>query len=426
MALPVPVMTRQVLPLLVVLVVSLAARADNWPQWRGPKNDGRSAETGLPTEWDQAKNVVWKLKLPGRGASTPAVWGDRIFLTSLDGDGVALLCVGTDGQERWKKTLATGGRVSGRNGEGDDASGSCSTDGKHVWAFAGTGPLACYTVDGEKVWEQDIRKYGKFGIQFGIHWTPVLYKDKLFLQVMHRNAQKVVALDAATGKELWAVDRPGYGKGESPDTYASAFVWDGPGGPLVIAHGNDYCTAHRVEDGSEVWRVNGLNPSSNGAWRFVSSPLVTPELIVVPSCKSGPTVALNPAGAKGAIEPGSPAELWRLKSTPDVVSPLLVDGIVYLLDSNSGLLTAVEAKTGREVYRKGLGVKQIYRGNMVSADGKIYVVGRDGIGAVVQAGPEFKLLATNDLKEIVYASPAVSNGRLYLRGRDHLYAIGAK
>lgn len=416
-------MTRQTLPLLLVLTLSPAARADNWPQWRGPANDGRSAETGLPTEWGPDKNVVWKLKLPGRGASTPAVWGDRIFLTSLDGNDVVLMCVGTDGKERWKKTLATGGKVTGRGGEGDDASASPTTDGKHVWAAAGTGALACYTVDGEKVWEADLQKYGKFRIQFGIHWTPVVYKGRLFLQVMHRAAQKVVALDARTGKELWAVDRPGYGKGESPDTYASAFVWEGPGGPLVIAHGNDYCTAHKPEDGGEVWRVAGLNPSSNGAWRFVSSPLVTPGLVVVPSCKNGPTVALNPAGAKGTIDENNPAELWRFKSTPDVVSPLLVDGIVYLL--GDGPLTAVDAKTGEPIYRQQL-PKQIYRGNMVYADGKIYVVGRDGIGAVVQAGREFKLLATNELKEVVYASPAVSGGRLYLRGREHLYAIGAK
>ena len=417
---------RRILAFAALLGLATAAPADNWPQWRGPKNDGHSPEKGLPVEWDQTKNVVWKLKLPGRGASTPAVWGDRLFLTSIDGDGVVALCVGTDGKERWRQKLGAGGKATYKGGEGDDASASCSTDGQHVWAAAGNGALACFTVDGKPVWETDLQKYGKFRIQFGIHWTPVLYKDKLFLQVMHKGAQKVVALDALTGKELWAVDRPGYGRGESPDTYASAFVWEGPGGPLVIAHGNDYCTAHKVEDGAEVWRVNGLNPvggRQHEAWRFVSSPLVTPDLIVVPSCKDGPTVGVNPAGAKGAIEPGNPAELWRFQRTPDVVSPLLVDGIVYLL--SDGPLRAVDAKTGQLVYEKSL-PRQIYRGNMVYADGKIYVVGRDGIGAVVQAGREFKLVATNELKEVVYASPAISGGRLYIRAREHLYAIGTK
>src|SRR5207244_8828031 len=123
------------------------------------------------------------------------------------------------------------------------------------------------------VWDLDVQKYGRFQIQFGIHWTPVLYQGKLYLQVMHRAAQKLVKLDAATGKEEWAVDRPGAvqpnpeGKSrmESPDVYASANIWEGPGGPLLIAHGNDYCTAHKLEDGSEVWRVAGLNPTNNGA-----------------------------------------------------------------------------------------------------------------------------------------------------------------
>lgn len=410
--------------LAVVLLFSFttAARADNWPQWRGPKNDGHSSEKGLPNEWGPDKNLVWKFKMPGRGSSTPCVWGDKIFLTSLEGEDVVLMGVGVDGKEKWKEKISVAAKA-GRGDEGDAASASCSTDGKHVWTFAGSGKLVCYTVDGKRVWDDDLQKYGKFAIQFGCHWTPVLYKDRLYLQVMHRGAQIVVALDAAKGTELWKVARPGYGKGESPDTYSSAFIWEGQGGPLLVAHGNDYCTGHKLEDGSEVWRVAGLNPNTNGAWRFVSSPLVTPDLIVVPSCKNGPTVAFNPVGAKGDINPENKAELWRFKSTPDVVPPVKVGDIVYLLDN--GPLTAIDAKTGMQIYREQL-AKQIYRSNMVVADGKIIVVGRDGIGQVVQAGKDFKLLATNDLKEKVYASPAIANGRIFIRGWENLYCFGTK
>jgi outer membrane protein assembly factor BamB len=401
--------------------------ADNWPQWRGIKNDGISHAKDVPVEWGPDKNVVWKFKMPGRGSSTPCIWGDNIFLTDLDGSDVVLMCIGTDGQLRWKERFAgVPGGKTGRDGEGNAASASCSCDGKHVWAFSGSGNLVCYTVAGKQVWEKDIRKYGKdekFVIQFGIHWTPVLYQGKLYLQVMHRNAQKVVALDASNGSDLWQVERPGYGKGESPDTYSSAFMWEGEGGPLLVTHGNDYCTAHRLEDGKEVWRVAGLNPTSNNNWRFVSSPLVTPNLIVVPSCKNGPLVGINPVGAQGTISPDNKAEIWRYKFTPDVVSPLLVDGIVYLMDN--GPLTALDAKTGMEIYRKEL-PKQIYRSNMVAAEGKIYVVGREGIGSVVQAGKDFKILAANDLKEKVYASPAIVDGRLYIRTWEHLYCFGKK
>lgn len=424
-------MTRSLLAALVAAACTTTASADNWPQWRGPKNDGHSAEKGLATEWGPETNVAWKFKMPGMGAGTPVVWGDKIFVTSVDGDAIALLCVGTDGTEKWKRKVSDSGKARYRNPSGadvSDASASCSTDGTHVWAFAGNGALVCFTVDGKEVWKEDLQKYGKFHIQFGIHWTPVLYKGRLYLQVMHRGAQLVAALDAATGKEVWKKERAGYGLGESPDVYASAFIWEGEGGPLLIAHGNDFCTGHKLEDGSEVWRVTGLNPSSNRAWRFVSNPLVTPDLIVVPSCKTGPTVGLNPVGAKGAIDADNSAELWRAPggtkfSTPDVVAPIRVGDLVYT--TGHGPFWALEAKTGAVVYKESLS-KGSHWANMIAADGKIYVTAQDGQTDVIQAGREFKKLATNSLPDKLFAGPAVANGRIYFRGYNYLWAIGAK
>jgi outer membrane protein assembly factor BamB len=404
-----------------VAALALPASADNWPQWRGPKNDGHSAEKNLPTEWSAEKNVAWKLKLPGQGSSTPAVWDDRIFLTSADGDDIVLMCISTRGEELWKEKLTGTGRVKYKGGEGNDASASCTTDGKHVWTFVGNGKLTCYTVAGKHVWSTDLQKYGKFGIQFGCHWTPVLYKDRLYAQVMHRNAQVLIALDAATGEEKWKVTRSGYGKGESPDTYASAFIWEGEGGPLLVAHGNDYCTGHKLDTGEEVWRVQGLNPTTRGDWRFVSCPLVTTDLIVVPSCKNGPTVAFNPVGARGNIDPDNKAELWRINSTPDVVAPLRVGDVVYF--SGDGPFTAVDAKTGKQLYREQL-TKATHRAQMVAADGKIYITSINGATDVVQAGKVFKQLGTNKLPDTLYGSPAISSGRIYFRGWNYLWAIG--
>ena len=417
-------MIRILLLFSLLAILAVPASADNWPQWRGPKNDGHSTEKGLPTEWGPDMNILWKVQMAGRGASTPCVWDDKIFITSVEETAVVLLCIGTDGKEKWRQVISpiSGGK-SGRGDEGNEASASCSTDGKHVWTFAGSGKLVCYTLDGKLVWDLDLQKYGKFGIQFGCHWTPVLYKGKLYLQVMHRNAQLLLALDAATGREVWKVNRPGYSKGESPDVYASAFIWEGEGGPLLIAHGNDYCTAHKLDTGAEIWRVASLNPNSNGAWRFVSSPLVTPDLIVVPSCKNGPTVGLNPIGAMGSIDPDNKAELWRINYTPDVVSPLLVDNIVYLMAD--GPLTALDAKTGTQIYREQV-AKEIHRAHMVAADGKIYVVGREGTTDVVQAGKTFKIIASNTLPDKLYSSPAIADGRIYLRGWNYLWAIGSK
>jgi outer membrane protein assembly factor BamB len=424
-------MARLVLSLALALALTLALKADNWPQWRGPENNGHSAEKNLPTEWSDTKNVVWKFKLPGPGSSTPCVWEDRMFLTAPDGDKVLLLCIGTDGKEKWRDTMSTTG--TDRNGpdQASDASASCSTDGKHVWSFVGGkrgGRLACHDLDGKLAWEKNLQEYGKFQIQFGTHWTPVLYKGRLYLQIMHRAAQIVVALDAATGKEIWKAERPGYGKGESPDVYASAAIWEGEGGPLLVAHGNDYCTGHKLENGQEVWRVQGLNPRSNGAWRFISCPMLSPDLIVVPSCKDGPTVAFNPVGAKGDITPENKAELWRIPAsntfrTPDVVTPIRVDDLVYF--SGDGPFWALEAKTGKQIYREMLSPGK-HRANLVAADGNIYVTSTTGATDVVKAGREFKKVATNKLPDTLYGTPAVSNGRIYLRGYQYLWAIGTK
>lgn len=145
---------KRFLALAALAAVAAPAAADNWPQWRGPKNDGHSAEKNLPTEWAADKNLAWKLKMPGPGGGTPAVWGDNIFLTAVDGDAVVLLCVGTDGKEKWKGKLSDTGAKRYPNpsrGEVTDASASPTTDGKHVWAFAGNGALACFTVDGKEV-----------------------------------------------------------------------------------------------------------------------------------------------------------------------------------------------------------------------------------------------------------------------------------
>jgi outer membrane protein assembly factor BamB len=255
-----------------------------------------------------------------------------------------------------------------------------------------------------------------------------VYKGVLYQQVMHRNAQLLVALDAATGQEKWKVNRPGYGKGESPDVYASPFVWEGEGGPLLVAHGNDYCTGHKLEDGKEVWRVQGLNPGNNGAWRFISNPMLSPDLIVVPSCKNGPTVGFNPVGAKGDITPENKNEVWRLPQsttfrTPDVLAPVRVGDLLYI--DFDGTFWALDAKTGQQVYRQALSPGK-HRSNLVVADGKIYATSIYGATDVIQAGREFKKVATNTLPDKFYASPAVADGRIYLRGHQFLWAIGTK
>jgi outer membrane protein assembly factor BamB len=409
---------------LLVLAGGFLARADNWPRWRGPDHNGVTREAGLPAEWGEGRNLAWTLPLPGMGASTPAVWQDHIFLTSEDGGNVVLLCAGTDGKERWRRPLASG-RIRVRRDEGNGASSSPSTDGRHVWAFAHTGDLACFDFDGKEVWRFNAQqRYGKFDIQFGMHTTPLLYQDRLYLQLLHSGGAWVVALDKATGKEVWKVERKSDARDECEHSYASPVLWQNGKDAYLITHGNDYAVAHRLEDGSEIWRVGGLNPPDNydSTLRFVASPVATPDLIVVPSAKRGPVVGVDP-GARGLVLPGSRYERWHLlKSTPDVSSPLVYDGLVYLCHQE-GFLYCLDPRTGKQHYRQRLHPAR-YRASPVGGDGKVYLTARDGVVTVVKAGPTFEVLAENKLPDQISASPAVADGRIYLRGFTALYAIG--
>jgi outer membrane protein assembly factor BamB len=402
------------------------ARADNWPQWRGPGYDGISKETHLPSEWNATKNIAWKLPLPGMAGSTPAIWGDRIFLTSQDGNDLVLMCINNAGKVQWKHKLGTGNRLV-RGDEGNMASASPSTDGKYAYAFVGSGELGCFDFQGKQKWKFDTQeRYGKFNIQFGMHSTPLLFKDRLYLQLIHSGGAWVVAIDKANGKDVWKVERKSDGHDECEHSYASPCIWRNGMDAYLVTHGNDYAIAHRLKDGAELWRVADLNPKDryNATLRFVASPVATADLIVVPSAKNGPVVAVKP-GARGLIKAGNRFEQWRMTSnTPDVPSPLVHDGLVYLCREN-GVLLCLDARTGKKIYGQRTH-DQRHRASPVYADGKIYLTARDGIVTVVQAGPKFKILATNRLPDEISASPAISGGRIYIRGFKNLYAIEEK
>lgn len=408
----------------VLLLTCLNLHADNWPQWRGPTLDGISKETNLPVKWSENENVVWKLKLPGMGGATPIVWGDRLFVTSEDDGNIVLLCISTDGKELWKKPLGKQ-TTRARGDEGNSASATPSTDGKHVWAFAGSGELVCFDFDGKEVWKVNLgERYGRFKIAFGMHSTPIFFKDRLYLQLIHDGAAVVVALDKATGSEVWKVERKSDGTQENKHSYASPCLWQKGDDAYLVTHGNDYAIGHSLKDGSEIWRLTELNPKQkyNQTLRFVATPVATPDLIVVPSAKNGCIVGLKP-DASGIVAPGDKSEAWRTPSgTPDVPCPLVHDGLVYICREN-GILTVLDAKTGTQVYSER-NFNDRYRGSPVYADGKIYLTSRKGVVTVVKAGRKYERLAENKLPDQISASPAIANGKIYLRGFDALYCIG--
>jgi len=409
---------------IALLSAGSLVQAENWPEWRGPHENGLSRETGLPTTFSKTENVAWRVPLPGQGGSTPAIWGDRIFLTSAEGEkNLLLMAYSTSGKLLWQDVVSDGNRPV-RGGEGNYASPSPSTDGKHVWTMMGTGDLACYTVDGKNVWKLNLQeRYGKFDIQFGMASTPVLDGDRLYLQLLHSGGPWVVALDKLTGKEIWKVRRPSDARAECEQSYASPILYRDSKQALLLTHGADYIIAHRLSDGGEVWRCGGMNPkgSYNTTLRFVASPAAVEGLIVVPSAKKGPVLGLDP-NSKGDISDSKEGHHWvHPKNTPDVPSPLIHDGLVYLCGED-GTLTCLSAKTGEVYYHKPVHRAQ-HRASPVYADGKIFLTARDGTISVVKPGQKLEILSTNKMDEQMTSSPAVSNGRIYLRTWDALYAI---
>jgi outer membrane protein assembly factor BamB len=412
------------LSFVITLLLCSATNAGNWPQWRGANHDAISGETGLPSDFGPAKNVLWRLPLPGPAGSTPVVWDDHIFLTTANGQNIDIMAIGTDGKLLWQKTLARHNE-SVRGDEGNFASPSPCTDGKHVWAMAGTGDLACYTVDGKEAWKFNLQdRVGKFNIAFGMTSTPLLDDGKLYLQLLFTGGRHVLCLDAATGATLWQVERKSDAHDECEHSYASPTLYRDGDREYLLTHGGDYVVAHSLKDGSEIWRCGGLNPlgNYNPTLRFVASPLAVPGLIVVPSAKNGPVLGIDPA-SQGNITETKDGHRWtRRENTPDVSSPLVYDGLVYLCREN-GTLLVLDAGTGKQVYQKRA-YSDRYRASPVYADGKIFLASRDGTVTVVKPGRTFEVLAENKMGESISSSPAIAGGRIYLRSFDALYAIG--
>lgn len=414
---------------LLIVFFFNSLEADNWPQWRGVNGDGVSLEKNIPSTWDKQTNVAWKLDLPGAAGSTPAIWNDKIFVTSVDGNDLLLMGVSTAGKKLWSAKLGEGNR-NVRTDEGNTASPSPATDGKNVWATMANGITACFSVDGKEIWKFDLQeRYGKFKIQFGMTATPVLHDGKLYVQLIHGEGSSqtqeaiVVCLDAISGSEIWKIDRVTGASKENEHSYASPMIYKDASHEYLITHGGDYAIAHQLTDGKEIWRCC-LNPQGakyHPTLRFVSSPLATQGMIIVPSAKNGPVVSVKP-DSKGDVSGNPEAFLWkRERGTPDVPSPLYYDGLVYLCREN-GNLVCIDAQSGEMLYEERT-VRDRHRASPVYADGKIYLTARNGTVTVVKAGRKFEIISKNDLGEPTTSSPAISNGTIYIRTFEALYAI---
>ena len=420
-----------VVTLMLVCGIQFAS-ADNWPQWRGAKLDSVSNETNLPDSLSK-NNRLWRFEMPGPGGSSPIVWEDKIFVASVDGADLSLLCIDTNGNMKWKKKL-DGKNSKIRMDSGNSASPSPVTDGSHVWIMLGNGILHCFDFDGKIVWKKDLQKeYGKFAIQFGMTSTPVLDDGMLYVQLVHGSMRaklsskgKIVALDAKSGDEVWKHVRLTDAVMENKHAYSSPTLYRNDDKEFLIVHGADFTTGHDLKDGKELWRVGGLNPkaSYNNFLRLVSSPVCGEGLVVIPTAKNGPVFGIEPDEI-GSVSEFTDAIRWELESgTPDVATPVISNGRVYLAREN-GVVICLDAKNGQTKFRKRL-VRDKHRSTPIAADGKIYLVGRNGQTVVFEDAPKFKLISQSELNEDTTASPAISNGKILIRSNKSLMSFGVE
>lgn len=418
--------------------VTLAA---NWPQWRGPNQNGSTATAhDLPVTWSETENVLWRTKMPSWSAATPVIWEDMIFVTSAETgspvlgkgrhggppgaapDKLFLLAVNRkDGSIRWQKQIDSGNQLYRKQ---NSASPSANTDGKRVWIMTGNGKLTCFTMSGEQVWQRDIQTdYGRFGLNHGYASTPLLHGDRLYVQVLHgmktKDPSYVFAVEKNTGKTIWKVERPTDAKRESPDNYATPQLVTVGGKLQLVVSGGDYVTGHDLDSGKELWRMGGFNPSDNPANRTIASSLVVGGYVFASASRGQPMIGFK-AGGSGVITGKN--ELWTNNLGADVPTPTTDGKYIYVL-GDSGVVNCLEAETGKVVYQGKRIELGTYSASPLRADGKIYCTNEEGTTTTLKDGPVFEVLGVSKLDSHTLSSPVAVDNQLFLRTDDHLYCI---
>jgi outer membrane protein assembly factor BamB len=415
---------RALIAAAVLCAALVPLSAEHWPQWRGPRLTGASSETGLPVTWSKTQNIAWRLAMPEFSGSTPIVWGDRVFLNVSERGQMYLWAVDRNrGAVLWKRLLGGGDRLLRKQ---NMSTPSPVTDGTHVWVMSGTGILKAFDMAGKELWTRDIQKdYGQFGIQWGYGSSPLLYHDSLFVQVLHGmdtdDPSYVLRISKANGRTIWRQERPTNARRESPDAYSTPTLLRYGNNTEIVVSGADVVTGHDINTGRELWRVEGLNPSDDPAARVVASPIAVGDQVIAAG-RDRPILSVR-AGARGNAT-GTHVN-WTLNGGTDVPTPV-TDGTYLYVINDRGIAACVEIKTGKLVYSRKRLRSHTYSASPVLADGRIYVTDEGGVTSVIKAGPEFEVLAENDLDEYTLSSPAVSEGQIFIRTDAALYAIGQR
>ena len=310
--------------------------------------------------------------------------------------------------------------------KGNMTSPSPVTDGKTVWIMTGTGIFKAFDFKGNELWSRDIQKdYGQFGQNWGYGSSPLLYEDSLYVEVLHgmhtKDPSYLMRVDAKTGKTLWRVDRPTDQFRESPDAYTTPTLFKDATRTEIVVSGGGSVTGHDLATGKELWRGTGFNPTNRQDFRVIASPVVYDGLVYAPTREKPLLVFQIPGAGDGP----TPKLAFAFDHGPDVPTPVS-DGKLFYSVNDRGLMYAMDAKTGAEVYGNQRLRPATYSASPVLADGKIYITDEDGVTSVVKAGPQFEVLGENTLDGYTLSTPAISDGQIFIRTDKFLYAIGQR
>ncbi len=413
----------RLLPLLL-LAAPLFADDGNWPMWRGPRGDATTNETGFPTRWSATENVRWKTSIPGRGHSSPIVWGDRIFLTSAmeDGDPKGLkerllICIDRkDGKILWQKTVVRAPLEHIHN-LNSRASSTPATDGERVYVTFLNNPrvlVAAYDFNGNEVWHVSP---GEFESTHGFCSPPILYKDMVIVNCDQDAFKKskpayIVALDRKSGSERWRIDRT-----HRIRSYCPPLIVEAAGRMQMVLTGAETVASYNPDTGKQLWTIDG--PTE----QFVASMIYSKGMFFLTA--GFPTyhvMGIKPDGHGNVTET---RVAWHVKNggAGYVPSPVAHGDNIFLVH-DQGLATCRDALTGKLLWSERLGTH--HSSSPVCAEGRLYFLDDFGTTWVLKASNKYELIEKNALGEECYASPAFSKGEIFIRGLKHLYCIQAK
>jgi outer membrane protein assembly factor BamB len=400
------------LPAVTLSCVPASAEAvQQWPGFRGPTGQGHAARSDLPLEWNKdGLNIAWRVKVPGKGNSSPIVWGDRIFLTSADetGDERSLHCFSrNDGRLLWTAKAPARPPEPGVRDKNGHASATPVTDGTRVISFFGSCGIVCHDFDGKMLWHYELPK---IKTSHGTAASPVLYKDLvIMLQDQDQSETVFLALDKKTGEKVWQGKR---GRGTTWATPVIVRVGDRD--ELLIA-GAKTVKGYDLHTGKELWTLSG--PTHE----VIPMIVVGKNMVYSASGRNGPTLALRPGGEGDITQKGL---VWRsTRSGPHVPSPILVGDLLYTFN-DMGIITCLEAETGTLIWQER--VDDCFSASPLAAGDRIYVPGESGVTYVLRAGRKMELLARNDMGDPILASLAAVDDQLVLRTQSELLLIAEK